>query len=242
MNDLELFESLLNTCTTDDLHSAISRVTQDMGYEHFIYGVQVNISLTRPYQFILSGYPRDWREHYEKAGYAHIDPTFRHCINEKRVIPVIWNSKVFSSRPAARLMSEAKDFRLASGASFAVHGRNGEAAMLSLASSRSSKQARTDIVGTLGKAQLLACYIHEAIQRLVLSKDALAIRNVSLSEREKECLRWAAEGKTSWEIGNIARISERTVIFHLQNASRKMGVSNRRHAVARAVSMGLVFS
>ncbi|WP_169308679.1 response regulator transcription factor [Citrifermentans bemidjiense] len=62
-----------------------------------------------------------------------------------------------------------------------------------------------------------------------------------MSSREIECLRCSAEGKTSWEISQILGVSERTVTFHMQNASGKLQVSNRSHAVARAVSLGVVF-
>ena len=51
---------------------------------------------------------------------------------------------------------------------------------------------------------------------------------------------WSAEGKTAWEISQILHISERTVVFHLQNASEKLGVVNRQQAVAHAISLGLV--
>ncbi|MBY3123131.1 helix-turn-helix domain-containing protein [Rhizobium laguerreae] len=37
---------------------------------------------------------------------------------------------------------------------------------------------------------------------------------LSLSPREKECLLWIAQGKTSWETAVIMGISENTVAFH----------------------------
>jgi DNA-binding CsgD family transcriptional regulator len=66
------------------------------------------------------------------------------------------------------------------------------------------------------------------------------LKKIHLTEREKECLLWAAEGKTGWEIATIVNISERTVTFHLQNAAQKMGVVNRQQAISRALSMGLI--
>jgi len=56
-----------------------------------------------------------------------------------------------------------------------------------------------------------------------------------LSERERDCLRWAAEGKTSWETARILDISEHTVNFHVKNACRKLGVRTRRAAAVMAV-------
>ena len=240
MTDLDLLESLLSCNTIDDLHFTTSKIIRQMGYEHFIYGVRVITSLAHPYQFIFSGYPKEWRSRYIEAGYEEIDPTVHHCIKNKSVIPIIWNDHLFKTQRLAQLMDEAKQFGLANGVSLAVHGGRGESAMLSMSTSYSSAKAKQIIIKNLGKAQLLACYLHEAVQRIVLTKEAFPLAQVELTNREKECLLWAAEGKTSWEIAHIIGTSERTVIFHLQNVSRKMGVSSRQHAIARAISMGLV--
>ncbi len=87
---------------------------------------------------------------------------------------------------------------------------------------------------------LLAHYVHEAARRFGPSRTP--VRLPALTKRERECLSWAAEGKTSWEIGLLLNISERTSIFHLQNATHKLGVSGRQAAIARAVSLGLIVS
>ncbi len=238
MSNLSLFESLLHCGTVEELHTNTIGIAHEMGFEHFLYGVQVNTSLTRPYRFILSCYPENWRKHYDEEGYANIDPTVSHCA--KTSIPVIWRNEIFKGRKEARVRSEARDCGLVSGASFSVHGSRGEAAMLSLSTSRDSREAQDDIVAMMGKAQLLTCYLHEAVQRIVLSKGPIPLKKINLTEREKECLLWAAEGKTGWEIANIIKISERTVTFHLQNAIQKLGVVNRQQAISRALSMGLI--
>ncbi len=240
MNDLDLCESLQNCATVGDLHTATTGIVKQLGFEHFIFGVRVNTSLSRPYQFVFSGYPKQWRDHYTESDYELIDPTVQHCLVDRRVIPIIWTGQAFSSRPSMRLLGEAKEFGLANGASFPVQGGRGEAAMLSVASSQNSRQAKRDVVAMMGKGQLLACHLFEAIQRIVLSVGPLPVRGVELTDREKECLLWAADGKTSWEIANIVHVSERTITFHLQNAARKMGVNNRQHAISRALSMGLI--
>ena len=238
MSNLSLFESLLNCSTVEELHSNATAIARQMGFEHFLYGVQVNTSLVRPYRFILSCYPEKWRSHYDEEGYANIDPTVVHCA--KTSIPIIWKNELFKGRREARVRSEAKDCGLVSGASFPIHGNRGEAAMLSLSTSRESREAQEDIVAMMGKAQLLTCYLHEAVQRIVLSKGPIPLKKINLTEREKECLLWAAEGKTGWEIANIIKISERTVTFHLQNAVQKLGVVNRQQAISRALSLGFI--
>lgn len=61
-----------------------------------------------------------------------------------------------------------------------------------------------------------------------------------LSPREKEILGWTKDGKSRWEISKILGISDETVKFHLRNAVRKLGVTNRTQAVAVALATGLI--
>jgi LuxR family transcriptional regulator, quorum-sensing system regulator BjaR1 len=56
-----------------------------------------------------------------------------------------------------------------------------------------------------------------------------------LSGREREVLTWAAQGKSARDIGEILRITKRTVDAHTQNAIRKLGATNRTHAVVVAL-------
>ncbi len=56
----------------------------------------------------------------------------------------------------------------------------------------------------------------------------------ALSKREREILHWIKNGKTSGETAKALNIAERTVVFHVQNAMRKLGAANRAQAVALA--------
>lgn len=61
-----------------------------------------------------------------------------------------------------------------------------------------------------------------------------------LTSRELECLHWASLGKTSWEIGAILGLTERTINFHIQNACRKLQVRGRQAAITSAHHAGLL--
>ncbi len=82
----------------------------------------------------------------------------------------------------------------------------------------------------------LAQTAHQGFRRVLAAK-----WSIPLSIREKEVLRWAADGKTVTEISAILDISVATVKFHTRNAAEKLGTVNRTAAVARAVAMGLLF-
>ncbi|NYT80192.1 LuxR family transcriptional regulator [Alcaligenaceae bacterium] len=61
-----------------------------------------------------------------------------------------------------------------------------------------------------------------------------------LTKRELSCLQWAAQGKTSWEVGMILGLTERTVNFHIQNACKKLGVHGRQAAITVALQAGML--
>ena len=66
------------------------------------------------------------------------------------------------------------------------------------------------------------------------------MKPLTLTDRELCCLQWAAVGKTSWEMGVILGLSERTINFHIHNACRKLGVHGRQAAITVALQAGLL--
>lgn len=62
------------------------------------------------------------------------------------------------------------------------------------------------------------------------------LRSLGLTPREAEVLAWVARGKSDAAIGNLLSISPRTANKHLEHVYRKLGVSSRAEAVAKAYS------
>lgn len=61
-----------------------------------------------------------------------------------------------------------------------------------------------------------------------------------LTPREREVLSWISKGKSNGEIGLILGISAWTVKIHVGSILAKLNASTRGHAIAKAVSAGLV--
>jgi len=78
-------------------------------------------------------------------------------------------------------------------------------------------ETRTDVVKLL---------IIERGSSQRVSDNALA----QLTEREREVLRWVAEGKRNREIATILGLSSRTVGKHLERVFEKLGVETRSAA------------
>jgi DNA-binding CsgD family transcriptional regulator len=56
-----------------------------------------------------------------------------------------------------------------------------------------------------------------------------------LSPREREVLKWAAEGKTAWETAQLLGVSESAVRLYAGNAMQKLRAKTKTQAVAIAV-------
>jgi len=67
------------------------------------------------------------------------------------------------------------------------------------------------------------------------SNEQLLQRALNLTLREAEILLWISRGKANRDIGEILKISPRTVNKHLETVFVKLGVENRAAAAARAV-------
>lgn len=235
-----LVEKATQAETVEDIHNVGAALCYQLGFDSFCYGAQFPTSLVKPHQILVSGYPKPWLDHYNTKHYIRIDPIIAHCAT--RYTPAVWadlRPTNDTAKGIADFFSEADDFGLRSGVSVPIHGNGGERAVLSLASEEASKKTEQRINEGIPLAQLLAGYIHEAVCR-VFEEEDIRLAKVQLTKREKECLLWTAEGKTSWETSRILNISERTVVFHLQNSNNKLNVCNRQQAVARAVSQGLI--
>jgi DNA-binding NarL/FixJ family response regulator len=86
--------------------------------------------------------------------------------------------------------------------------------------------------------EILATIIEARLGRV--GRNEVLARVADLNGRETECLRLAAQGRTSAEIAGDLGIGKRTVDFHIENACRKLGATTRIEAVAKATSGRLI--
>lgn len=236
----QLIDKLNSTESIEQVHAVCAELGDLFGLERFIYGARIPTSFVQPRFIFVTSYPQEWRTRYTDLNYIQIDPTVRHCA--ENFTPIIWGqAKVPKSGNQAimNFMDEAQVFGLCSGVSFPVHTPQGEFAMFSLTTEDDFDKSHTRLSKALPFASLFSAYLHERI-RDIFGNDVIPLKNIELSAREKECLLWAAEGKTTWETSQILNISERTVVYHIQNSVEKLDVVNRPQAIARAITMGII--
>lgn len=219
--------------TKTALQRSCNSATGLLGYDYYLFG-----GYYPAIEGIVmsSSFPDKWRNQYDTNGYIAIDPTVKHCWTESS--PILWHEISYSEGKTGELerkvMQEAFTYGLRSGISVPVHGAGAEGCMLSLASREErANYEHHDIAGL----QIIVHAMHEVTKMIITREDNATVPVVqSLTQREIECLSWTAKGKTSWDISRILEVSENTVTFHLRNAIKKLEVTNRSQAVAKAIA------
>ena len=86
--------------------------------------------------------------------------------------------------------------------------------------------------------RLLVPNLHVALQRALRPTQSRSIRGKDLlSRRHEQMLRWIQMGKTNTEVAMILGMTESNVKYHLRQIFRRLDVTNRAQAVARAAEL-----
>lgn len=230
-------ESFAAADSVDALTALCRDKARALGFDSFVYALRVPTDFADARLIMIDGYPPGWVSHYMGGAFYDIDPVMKYCADH--VIPLQWSDIAAAPGDTGhRVMNEAAAFGLRAGISMPIHSPQGEFGVLSFALDAASPHASDVTRHALPRIQLLAAYLHEAVRRV--SGRGQGVQGRTLTERERECLRWAADGKTSSEIAQILNMAESTANFHLRNAMLKLDVSNRQHAVAKAALQGLI--
>ncbi|WP_428633865.1 helix-turn-helix transcriptional regulator [Sedimenticola sp.] len=238
----DLISALKCSQSKEELESACLDFCRFVNTPWFLMGV---ISLrsfsTTPNINILSNYPEQWMKLYLKKNSQRTDPVVSYIIAKNA--PIYWSHLMtldqFKTAEQQLLMQEATKHGLVNGLSVPIHSVSGDIAVLSLAIDTEGEEGVKLLDYALPYANAFAMHLFERYI-LVLEDEHLVEKKVTLSERQKQCLFWACQGKTTWEISMILDIKERTVEFHLNNATKKLGASNRQHAVSIASKKGII--
>jgi DNA-binding CsgD family transcriptional regulator len=188
----------------------------------------------------LTNVPTAWTDRYLEQSYQDDDPIIRECLSKR--LPMQWTESLKGSVRSDRedmVLADALDFGIRRGLSVPIHGPGGELGIMSLYSDLKDKEFLKAVQATQHELHVMSLHFHDAVQKKLACGETIP-KPIPLTDREVEILRWTAIGKTAWEIGSILKISERTVNFHLQNLMGKLGVHNKTHAAAKAMSFGLI--
>ena len=249
---VETYVELLDGAdSTAEIGSRLQAVLEHLGFDRFSYVharpplgkrirsfVPVGSSSGKRVHEFLATLPDAWVDHYLASDYGDLDPTFQAAVG--RVLPFRWreiggrNDLTSGQR---RVLNEAGDHGNHHGATIPIHGPDSGLSALNVVGG-SEPHFEEAFQRNYPDLVWVAVNTHEAF--LSLAEDVAEQGRVRLTDRERDCLLWTARGKTAWEVGQILTISEETVLFHLKNATRKLGVFSKHHAVVRAIVQGYI--
>ena len=213
-----------------DLRNVLSTAAGALDLSCFAYLALPNGKQDQPK--LISTYPIGWTEHYLRQRYERFDPVIVKALTTPE--PFEWghglSPKSFSTAQY-ELLEEAAQFGIRCGFTVPVHDPRGPIAAVTFATDERRPAFQRCIESNKRVLQLMTIYFH-AHARRKLAPERI-VNGVALSPRELECLKWAAQGKSAWEIGQILNISRRTAAFHLDNVKAKFGVRTVCQAVVR---------
>ncbi len=202
-----------------------------LGYDRFLY-----CTLRGPgsdASALVGNYPDEWMSRYEGRDYRGHDPVRQKACHLRGAFT--WTEVTHGklTRPQRQLMEEAREFGLRDGVAVPIHLPRGEVAGFGIASSVGG----TDAAAHLSQIYMIALQFHTVWSAMMVPQTQALPR---LTARELEVLRWCAQGKSNWAIGEIMSISEHGVHYHLRNILRKLQVDSRTTAVVKAYHLGLM--
>jgi LuxR family transcriptional regulator len=237
--------------TLDDLYSGISladalgvaqRHLKQSGFDVVTYDFSP-VPLTHDGKFIMPttyhvlNAPEDMLDLWCAQKYYAIDPVMDAAREVTQ--PFIWTyrgqqsavmDKVLAKRHAP-VTAYLQDVGMQCGISVPIHTANGALATFSAICLDPLNER--DLDHHLALVGHMAHVLHDAVLSS-FPRTAFQTPHVSLTPRERQCLRLCAAGLTSKEIAHELKRSVATVTLHLTSATKKLGARNRAQALALA--------
>ena len=235
MSDFHTLQAFIDSAKQANSASELGRefgsAVATMGVDHFLCVTFEPFEERSSHAIAIAQTPKVWAHRYGSQNYREHDRIIEVSLRE--VVPFKWSEPAVTDGITGmqqRILDEASEAGIVDGFTVPIHSRGIYPGCVSLMGDLSDISPQT-----FHAMHLMAIYLHEAALRLhKRGRSDPGPEERLLTDRERECLRWASMGKTDWEIGRVLNISENTAHFHIENIKRKLGVSTRVQAVVRA--------
>ena len=228
-----LLTSLQGAASLEDLQAATGRLRDALKVKHVVYH-WVNANGER---YGAGTYSGEWVDRYLEQDYLRMDPVIFGCF--QRFTPVDWKALDWSSKPAKAMFCDALDHGLGNqGYSVPVRGPQGQFALFTV-NADADDAAWAEFIARRGRD--LVIFAHEFNRKaLEFEHGEGGPQHAALSPRELAAMRCLALGQNRAQAAVELGISEHTLRVYIESARHKLGALNTTHAVARALSTGLI--
>ncbi|MEM9580081.1 MAG: LuxR family transcriptional regulator [Pseudomonadota bacterium] len=215
------------------MNKAIFAFRDAFGVDHMVYH-WIN---SAGEQYGCLTYPREWHDRYLEKDYVRIDPVIIGCY--QRFHPVDWKRLDWSSKAARAFQKDAINHGVGNqGFSVPIRGPNGQFALFTV--SHSCDDERWQAFTEEHRRQLILIAHVFNQKALEFEPDRQPEASRALSPREIDAITFLAMGYSRAQAADTMSISEHTLRVYIESARFKLGAMNTTHAVARALSQGLV--
>lgn len=228
-----LLSALEDASDPVELQAIIENLRAEFGVDHMVYHW---VSAAGD-QYGCGTYSDEWRDRYIEKEYLRVDPVIQGCFQNFH--PVDWKQLDWSGKAARAFMKEAIEHGVGNqGYSVPVRGPNGQFALLTVSHNCDDRtwaeftsKNRRDLI-------LLAHYFNK--KALEFEPDRTPEPSQPLSPREVDAVTFLAMGYSRAQVAEALSISEHTLRVYIESARYKLGALNTVHAVAKALSRGLI--
>ncbi len=233
-----LLDLVEGVSSRDELGGVMSEVCRVLGFQYFALTHHVDLSRAGTRAIRLHNYPEYWAERYDSRTLSLTDPV--HRASQVTAFGFQW-SKMRNLIPLNRtdlaILEEGRRQGFDDGYTVPVNVP-GEACGSCTFVNGIGQAVGID---ALTFAQVLGTKAFEVARRLWLPRTMLGDSpRPTLTDRQRDCVLWAARGKTDWEISKILGISEETVARHIRLACDRYGVTKRVALAFCAVSERII--
>lgn len=234
---LDNLESLLSALEQSDSLEGMQRVIEALrahyGVAHLVY----HWVGSRGDQYGRGTYSDAWRQKYLDETYLRIDPVVQGCY--QRFHPVDWKRLDWSSKAAREFAKVAAEYGVGNqGFSIPIRGPNGQFALFTVNDTCDDRTWAGFTQSNRRDLILIAHYFNE--KALEFEPARQPGQQQPLSPREVDAMTLIAVGYSRAQIADRLSISEHTLRVYIESARFKLGALNTTHAVARAMSRGLI--
>jgi DNA-binding CsgD family transcriptional regulator len=223
---------------TSDIEGLLRRTLDQYGFPCFAY-LSFAPRGDDDDTLAMTTYPSSWAEQYCVNRYDRIDPVIARSI--ATTLPFAWSTDRFDTKLTKKqkwLLERASEFGIQHGVTIPIHDRQGKVATLTVADSGSPSAFDARVEEYRHQLHLIAIYLHARLRNVTPAP--ISSLRPCLTQRERSCLQWAARGKSTLDTAEIISISRRTVVFHTENAKRKLGVATVQQAVAKGLMYDII--
>jgi len=188
-------------------------------------------------QYGCGTYSDEWRDHYVAQNYIRTDPVIIGCF--QRFHPVDWKRLDWSGKPARQFLSDALKSGVGNqGYSIPIRGPNGQFALFT-ANHTCNDEDWAQFTQTHSRDLILIAHYFNR-KALEFEPERKGEQSRALSPREVDAMTLVAMGYSRAQVADTLAISEHTLRVYIESARFKLGAHNTTHAVARALSRGLI--